>query len=181
MRPTTPHDFMTAGLRLLADHGPEALSLATLCDRVGVTKGSFYHHFDTMAGFHEAMLDLWCSPPTPPDLPLCDGTDASAQLTALRELAVGADHAIEVAIRGWATWYEPAARAVRLVERRRHELLTATFRRLGIDAARADTLARVGTYLLVGVQSDLGDVDRDLLDEVLTEYQHWIESHLPDR
>ncbi len=176
---TTVRDWYGAGLELLAEKGAEALSLAALCERVGVTKGSFYHHFDTMAAFHEGMLDHWAGGPT--DGPSIDlgGLDAHARLSLLRQMAVESAHETEVAVRAWASWYELAARALRRVERRRHRVLATNFEQLGLDEAHAATLARVGVYLMAGVQSDIDKVDRALLDEVLTEYQRWIEASLP--
>jgi AcrR family transcriptional regulator len=177
----TREQYFLAALAILGEQGPEALSLSVLCERVGVTKGSFYHHFTSMAELHHGMLEHWVdgvrhTPAAP--LP----ADARGRLTALRRLAVEANHETEVAIRAWAAWFEPAADAVRRVQRRRRDLLAATFEELGIDEAHAQTLAKVGMTLMVGVQSDIDKVDRALLDEVLTEYQRWIEASLqPDR
>jgi AcrR family transcriptional regulator len=175
----TREQYYDAALDLLAEAGPEALTLSTVCERVGVTKGSFYHHFDSMAALHEGMLEHWVTGrgrPVPEDLQRGEGT---RRLTALRLAAVTSDHETEVAIRAWAAWYPPAAEAVRDVEQRRRHVLARTFEDLGVDEAHAATLARVGLYLMAGVQSDVDKVDRARLDEVLTEYQHWIEANLP--
>jgi AcrR family transcriptional regulator len=175
--------YFAAGLDLLGERGPEALTLAAVCGRVGTTKGSFYHHFASLDSWYRAMLDHWASWQTAEPVITPDALDARARLTWLRQMAVFANHETEVAIRAWASWYEPAALAHRRVERHRRELLTRTFVELGIDRARAATLARVGTTLMAGVQSDVDKVDRSVLDEVLSEYQRWIEaslSHGPD-
>jgi AcrR family transcriptional regulator len=177
----TREQYFEAALGLLGEQGPEALTLAAVCERLGVTKGSFYHHFDTMAALHQGMLDHWVEAGA--HVPaVADGVgsvDPRTRLTALRRMAVEANHEIEVAIRGWAAWYEPAAEAHRRVADRRHRRLVQTFEDLGIDEIHAVTLARVGTALMVGVQSDVDKIDRTVLDEVLTEYQRWIEASLP--
>lgn len=177
MARATRERYFDAALAILGEQGPEGLSLSVLCERLGVTKGSFYHHFPSMAALHEGMLDHWAAgvPDEPVELP----SGASNRLTALRQMAVMANHETEVAIRAWAAWYEPAADAVRRVQHGRRELLTQTFVDLGIDEPHAVTLARVGTTLMAGVQSDVDKVDRALLDEVLSEYQRWIEASLP--
>lgn len=173
----TREQYFDAALAILGEHGPEALSLSVLCERVGVTKGSFYHHFHSMAALHRGMLDHWVDRirHTPLDL----GPPDARRLTTLRQLAVEANHETEVAIRAWAAWYEPAAEAVRWVLHERRALLAATFQELGIEEAHAVTLARVGTTLMTGVQSDIDKIDRALLDEVLSEYQRWIEASIP--
>jgi AcrR family transcriptional regulator len=43
----------------LAEAGADALTLDSLCRRVRVTKGSFRWHFDTMAGFLDALAAHW--------------------------------------------------------------------------------------------------------------------------
>lgn len=54
-------DWIQAGYSLLADEGLQALKIDRLCDRLGVTKGSFYWHFADMAGYRSALVDSWGS------------------------------------------------------------------------------------------------------------------------
>jgi AcrR family transcriptional regulator len=58
-----PEDYFHAALDILTDFGPESLTAARLCERLNVTKGSFYHHFQGMDDFVES-LAVW-SPPLP--------------------------------------------------------------------------------------------------------------------
>ncbi len=51
--------YFEAGLELLAERGHGGLTIAALCERLGVTKGSFYHHFDDMAGYVRLLLGHW--------------------------------------------------------------------------------------------------------------------------
>ncbi|MEV0105289.1 helix-turn-helix domain-containing protein [Nocardia sp. NPDC050799] len=41
----TVDDWLQAGYTVLAEEGFRALELDEICRRLGVTKGSFYHHF----------------------------------------------------------------------------------------------------------------------------------------
>src|SRR6478735_12204944 len=122
---TTRQQYFDAALAILGEQGPEALSLSVLCERVGVTKGSFYHHFPSMAALHEGMLAHWLAAFADSTMDELPG-DAHGRLSALRELAVAANHETEVAIRAWAAWYEPAADAVRRVQYGRQTLLATT-------------------------------------------------------
>ena len=50
--PTRDRDaYFAAAYELLVTHGCGGVTIAALCDRLGVTKGSFYHHFADMAEF----------------------------------------------------------------------------------------------------------------------------------
>jgi AcrR family transcriptional regulator len=44
-------DWIQAGYALLAEEGIQALKIDRLCDRLGVTKGSFYWHFDGIPSY----------------------------------------------------------------------------------------------------------------------------------
>jgi AcrR family transcriptional regulator len=184
MAALTKETYFDAALELLTDGGPGALTLAALCERVGATKGSFYHHFESLGQLQAATLAYWSTgarhrAEAEASIDPHRLADPHQRLSCLRQMAVATNHETEVAMRAWAAWYEPAAAAIREIEQRRRDVLVETFVDLGVDEAHAITLARVGTTLMAGVQNDVDKVDRSLLDEVLTEYQRWIEASLP--
>ena len=52
-------DWLEQGLQLLSTEGPQHLKIDTLCHVLGVTKGSFYHHFKHHAAYVSALLEHW--------------------------------------------------------------------------------------------------------------------------
>ena len=52
-------DWVTAALELLAEGGVAAVKIDKLCARLGVTKGSFYWHFDDFESFLSAVAERW--------------------------------------------------------------------------------------------------------------------------
>jgi TetR/AcrR family transcriptional repressor of nem operon len=56
---TTKQDLLELGLTLLLKHGYTDLGVATLLDRAGVPKGSFYHHFENKESFGLQAIDLY--------------------------------------------------------------------------------------------------------------------------
>ena len=52
-------DWIQAGFALLAEGGPNALRLDRLCERLEVTKGSFYWHFADMRAYRAALVEAW--------------------------------------------------------------------------------------------------------------------------
>src|SRR5215510_439365 len=54
-------DWIQAGYTLLAEDGLQAIKVDRLCDRLGVTKGSFYWHFSDMAAYRAALIESWGS------------------------------------------------------------------------------------------------------------------------
>ena len=54
-------DWIQAGFAILAEGDPNALRVDRLCERLGVTKGSFYWHFADLAAYRDALVDAWGS------------------------------------------------------------------------------------------------------------------------
>jgi AcrR family transcriptional regulator len=52
-------DWIEAGLDVLAEHGIDAVRVEPICRRLGVTKGSFYHHFQDRPALLSEMLQRW--------------------------------------------------------------------------------------------------------------------------
>lgn len=59
MPSTTKQDLLQLGLTLLLKHGYTDLGVATLLERAGVPKGSFYHHFENKESFGLQAIDLY--------------------------------------------------------------------------------------------------------------------------
>lgn len=55
----TASDWSEAALQLIAEKGLRALTVSNLSRRLGVTKGSFYWHFDRRSALLAAALDRW--------------------------------------------------------------------------------------------------------------------------
>ncbi|MEY2567671.1 MAG: hypothetical protein QOE35_2200 [Actinomycetota bacterium] len=169
-------DYYRAALELLADGGVDALTMANLCARLGVTTGSFYAHFGGIREFHSAFLEQWEAGRVYQLKEQVDATpDPLARIDLLRRIAVAVNHEAESAIRGWARTNPTVAEFQRRVDRAREEVLVQAFVDIGIDKKEARVLARIGLTILVGTQQIEDKVDRKRLDALFVEYQHWLE------
>jgi AcrR family transcriptional regulator len=170
-------DYYRSALELLADGGVDALTMANLCDRLGVTTGSFYAHFAGIREFHSAFLEQWEAGRVYQLKEQVDATpDPLQRIDLLRRIAVAVNHEAESAIRGWARTNPVVAEFQRRVDRLREDVLVQAFLDIGIDKKEARVLARIGLTILVGTQQIEEKVDRKRLDLLLTEYQHWLAS-----
>ena len=52
-------DWIQAGYAILAEEGIKALKIDRLCSRLGVTKGSFYWHFNDMPAIVPHSSQAW--------------------------------------------------------------------------------------------------------------------------
>jgi len=50
-------DWIQVGYALLAEEGVKQLKIDNLCARMGATKGSFYWHFENIAGYLTALVE----------------------------------------------------------------------------------------------------------------------------
>jgi AcrR family transcriptional regulator len=51
--------ILQAAMRLFADSGYDATGVAEICDKSGLSKGAFYHHFPSKQAVFLALLDDW--------------------------------------------------------------------------------------------------------------------------
>ena len=156
----TRSDWLQAGLTAVADDGPDGLRIDRLCRRLGVSKGSFHHHFAGAGDFKRALLDAY---ETLVVEALNDAIEQTAASTPQESLA-GLTAAItstqsfyrpelEVAIRAWA-FSDSQVRAVQeRVDRRRLESLEGIWSRILDDPAAVHTAALLP--YLVGIGASL--------------------------
>jgi AcrR family transcriptional regulator len=52
-------DWLQAGYTLLAEQGARALKVDRLCQQAGVTRGSFYWHFEDMDSYRATLVESW--------------------------------------------------------------------------------------------------------------------------
>ena len=145
--------WLRAGLEALRKGGVAAVRVERLAADVGVTKGSFYHHFRDRGALLEALLEFWSREMTDAEFERIQTLRAglAARLVALAEdvLEKGMGR-YDPAIRGWARTDRKVAAAVAQVDRRRVRALTGFFEEGGFSAAEARTRARLFYTFLLG-------------------------------
>jgi AcrR family transcriptional regulator len=166
----TPEDYFREALGVLGEFGSDALTIAILCERLEVTKGSFYHHFGGMPGFVSQLLEYWEREHSDRLIKISKAQpDPTLRILTLTEMGVGLPHASEAAIRAWGRSSPEVADATTRVDRRRERHLVDAVSALGIDRQRARLLARIGLNVLVGVQQREHPVDLKRLRQMFEE------------
>lgn len=170
MERLTPEDYFREAFAVLGESGSEALTIALLCERLDVTKGSFYHHFGGMPGFVTQLLDYWEREHSERLIKISKAQpDPTLRIFTLTEMGVGLPHATEAAIRAWGRSSPEVAEATERVDRRRERHLVDAVSALGIDRPRARVLARIALNVLVGVQQREHPVDLKRLRQMFEE------------
>ncbi len=144
--------YFQAAREILADRGPDGVTVANLCARLGVTKGSFHHHFATTSGFVEALAEHWAASFLGVQEAMAADPDPVRRLEALYQGSLSLPHPAEATWRAWG-WTDPVvADALRRVEERGQILTTQVLTELLGDPDRADLLAELGIGLTIGLQ-----------------------------
>jgi AcrR family transcriptional regulator len=151
--PRTSQDYVAAALDVLAERGADGLTIAALCRSLGMTKGSFYHHFDGMPAFTTALLAYWEREHSDRLIAVSkQAADPVTRIALLTDIAVSLPHAAESALRSWARSNPEVAAAQTRVDARRERHLVEAFRAVGLDRPTALLQARMAMALLVGAQ-----------------------------
>ena len=145
--------WLNAGLEALRKGGVGAVRVERLAADVGVTKGSFYHHFRDRGALLEEVLEYWAREMTDAEFERIQTLRGglAPRLVALAEdvLEKGMGR-YDPAIRAWARQDRKVAAAVAQVDRRRVKALAGFFEEGGFSPAAARTRARTFYTFLLG-------------------------------
>ena len=149
----TADDWLNAGLRLLADEGLAGVKIDVLATRLGVTKGSFYWHFESLPVFLEALAEHWCARRDAEieAFPSSSPAEPAARLMYLMErISDRTAWNLERAIRAWA-YSNPRLQAhVAALDEWAFGQVRACFKQLGFSGIAADIRAKTLYYAGIG-------------------------------
>jgi AcrR family transcriptional regulator len=114
-------DWVQAGYEILAEEGIKALKIDRLCQRLGVTKGSFYWHFSDIKAYRAALVDAWgrSRDQERSQLSAATATPPRERLSQMMSALVSARHwTLERAMREWARTDDAVAASVRAADQR---------------------------------------------------------------
>jgi len=145
--------FFDAGLDVLSDLGYGGLKLAEVCQRLGVTTGSFYHYFSNWSAYTQQLVAHWQKGMT---VHVIEAVQAEPnprrRIDRLIEAGLTLPHSAESAIRVWGS-IDPQVRAVQAaVDRQRFEAVYDSALQILENPRQAELFASWAVYLLVGYE-----------------------------
>lgn len=148
----TTDDWLQAGYAILAEDGLKSLKIDRLCQRLGVTKGSFYWHFDAMPSYRSALVEGWRELRDDDRRQIDEVGDLPPRerLATMMSSLVSPRHwTLERAMREWARTDETVADSVRAADRRILAAVRTAFEDAGFTAEDADL--RANATFAVGI------------------------------
>lgn len=143
----TRENWIETALVLLVDEGVEAIQVTQLSKRLGVTRGSFYWHFEDRQELLFALLDEWRARNTGVMIDVLNNA-ASLEDGVLELFAVWVDHtkfdpSLDQAVRDWGRRSQDVQKAVRKEDDSRVASIAEFFERLHYSTPEAFIRARI--------------------------------------
>ncbi len=154
--PLNEQDWVKAALDILTNENVRGIKIDALCTKLGVTKGSFYWHFNNRGELLGAMLSHWRKKMTLNVIRSISisGVDPKERLRRLFELPrrknSPAFAQIESSIRDWGRRVEMPRKAVAEVDEIRFDYITKLFRDMGFGEDEARKRAYLAYCLIMG-------------------------------
>lgn len=145
-------EWIRQGLRALVEGGPEAVRIEPLAKKLGVSRGSFYWHFEDRSALLAALLDTWEQATTEEVAARLEseGGDVTAKLRRLFTLTSPSVVKTDLAIRDWARRDHAVAERLRRIDNRRMGHLRALFAGLSADPGEVEARCLLIFSLLIG-------------------------------
>lgn len=161
-------DWLDAALDALYEEGEAGVRVEPLARRLGVTKGSFYHHFRDRGELLSAMIDRWRAVQEAyvRDFARSQTQSAAGRVDEVLAFTQAKDSRHDVGMRAWALHHAGARRALQAIDRLRLDFVEELFVDLGFAADEAKLRARLLYFYQVG-EYTLSVRDRDTLRERL--------------
>ena len=147
----TREAYFETGLDVLSDLGYGGLKLAEVCNRLGVTTGSFYHYFSGWPAYTRELVDNWMKNRTVLVIEfLKNENDPRRRIDSLIQVGLELPHGAEAAIRSWSS-VDPDVYAVQVqVDQQRFDIMYESALEILQNQHQAQMFARWAVYLLVG-------------------------------
>ncbi|WP_102144086.1 TetR/AcrR family transcriptional regulator [Mycobacterium hubeiense] len=145
--------YFETGLEVLAERGYGGLKLAEVCNRLGVTTGSFYHYFPNWPAYTRELVTHWMQARTTHVL---DGVrtepDPRRRIDALKKEGLALPHGAEAAIRVWSSMDRDVYAVQAAVDQQRFDIMYESAFEILQNKRAAHLFASWGLYLVVGYE-----------------------------
>lgn len=159
-------DWIAGGLALLADDGVAGVKIDVLASKLGVTKGSFYWHFESLPVFLEALSAHYCATRSAEAEAFDDTAPADPRdrlMYLMEQISDRSTRSLERAVRAWAEASNPTLAAhVRSMDLWAFGEVLRCFEQLGFSGIDAQVRAKTLVYAGVGFvhTGSLGERER---------------------
>ena len=169
--------YFETGLDVLSELGYGGLKLAEVCNRLGVTTGSFYHYFPNWATYTRELIAHWREART---LRVVEAiradTDPHHRIESLTLEALALPYGAEAAIRAWSS-VDPEVYSVQaVVDKLRFDIIFESAHEIIGDERNARYFAAWSLYLVIGFEQSTLPRDTEALEWITSQMRDALES-----
>jgi AcrR family transcriptional regulator len=160
--------YFETGLDVLSDLGYGGLKLAEVCNRLGVTTGSFYHYFSSWPAYTRELIGHWMQARTVRVVEAVRAEpDPRRRIDTLIQLGLALPHRAEAAIRVWSSVDSHVYTVQAAVDQQRFDIMFESAFEILQNKRQAQMFAAWGVYLLVGYEQATLPRDTDSLEWIV--------------
>jgi AcrR family transcriptional regulator len=140
------NEFLARSLDVLSEEGEAKLRIDRLVSQLGVTKGSFYWHFENRADFVRSLAEYWVDTSTRAvidDIGAQTGSPEDRLFNLMKMISRQDLAGHDLAMRTWAFHEPEIAPVVRKVDRMRLTFVRGLFREMGFEGDELETRTRI--------------------------------------
>ena len=147
-----PDAWVDAAYAMFEEGGVATVRIDPLAKRLGITRGSFYWHFENRAALLRAILDRWVERETERAIEANEkgGGPADERLLRLLRTCASDDGGLEMGMREWAVGDADARETVRRVDERRIDYMARLAGEAGVPDGEARQRARIAYVAWLG-------------------------------
>ena len=145
--------YFETGLDVLSELGYGGLKLAEVCNRLGVTTGSFYHYFSSWPAYTKELVTHWMQERTVRVIEAVGSeADPHRRIDTLIQVGLGLPHGAEAAIRVWSSLDAHVHSIQVAVDQQRFDVMYESAFEVLQSKRQAQVFAAWAVYLLVGYE-----------------------------
>jgi AcrR family transcriptional regulator len=170
-------DWISAARDALIKGGVHAVKVDLIANRLKITRGSFYWHFENRAALLAALVELWESQNTKPFEDIAGRSDLNAAekfmgMATLWLEEKEFDWVFDSAMRDWARSSRSVAKKLAAIDELRMTLFEQVFDEMGYPPLEAKIRARITYYHQVGYYTLAIREDKKTRRELFPMYLH---------
>ncbi|BBM85943.1 TetR/AcrR family transcriptional regulator [Candidatus Uabimicrobium amorphum] len=167
MKKTKKHWF-EVGIDILGESGEKQLTIDCLCQKLQMTKGSFYHHFTSRKKYIHGLLEYWSQRYTTEIISSIEKIDApTLRAHELIRKVLVIPQKVEMAIRVWASQNEAVHHFQQQVDDMRIQFLETYLHSISDDKIYNKKNAKLIYTCYIGCQHLLPRISHEEYIEIL--------------
>jgi len=174
----TKKDWIDEGYKILSEFAQDKLKILYLCQRLKVTRGSFYHHFKSIEDFVSELMKSWEEENTLKLIRISNkGNHPVERMKMLASEIAKSNQYIEASIRSWSYYHPIVKQHLSKVDNIRLSYLQGVFETLGFEEDKAYKKGVLNYAMLIGIQQLNPNLKPHEMEELFELYH---ESDIPE-